>query len=282
MIDGVYHFRGEDAKKYGMAEAVLLYNLRYWVEKNTVNNKNFHDGYYWTYNSVKAFTKQFPFLSSGQIERALRNLEKIGCIKSGNYNLTPYDRTKWYTVLNDASTNLESEGSISQKRGLKIDKIRNQNPQNDEPIPDINPNNKIYNTSSASASVCATDILPEQIRSLWNESIDRASSSNPRCKELNEPRKKAILRLSKTRFKSIGEWEAYIGIIFKSDFLMGHSSDFRASFDWILKPTNATKIEEGNYNASSQNPRSNDNTYEPPSIVTQEMLDMYNFKSGEV
>jgi hypothetical protein len=32
-----------------------------------------------------------------------------------------------------------------------------------------------------------------------------------------------------------------------SDFLQGKVTDFRATFDWILKPTNFIKIIENNY-----------------------------------
>jgi hypothetical protein len=97
MIDGIFHFRGEDAKKFGVIPAVLLYNLRFWVKKNQDNERNFHDGHYWTFNTLKAFTRQFPFLSKGQIERGLEALEKKEVIKTGNFDKAR--RTKWYTVM---------------------------------------------------------------------------------------------------------------------------------------------------------------------------------------
>lgn len=94
-----HHFNIEDAKRYGLAEATILYNLRFWVDKNKANNKHFYDGFYWTYNSVKAFESQFPYLTKDQIRRCLDRLEDMGAIKSSNYNSTPYDKTKWYCVL---------------------------------------------------------------------------------------------------------------------------------------------------------------------------------------
>ena len=38
----------------------------------------------------------------------------------------------------------------------------------------------------------------------------------------------------------------------KSKFLMGESSDWVMSFDWIFKPINFTKLIEGNYENKEQ------------------------------
>jgi hypothetical protein len=94
-----HHFNIEDAKKYGITEAVILHNIRFWIMKNKANNTHFHDGEYWTYNSVAAFTELFPYLTKDQIRRALESLEDAGAIKTGNYNQSPYDRTKWYCIV---------------------------------------------------------------------------------------------------------------------------------------------------------------------------------------
>jgi hypothetical protein len=85
-----------------MHEAVLLYNLRYWIAKNKTTRKNFHDGRTWMYNSHKTFAKLFPYLSENQIQRAFANLVKQGVILKGNYNKMPYDRTTWYTVADES------------------------------------------------------------------------------------------------------------------------------------------------------------------------------------
>jgi len=93
-----HQFNIHVAKDYGIEEAIILENIIFWVTKNYANNKNYHDGYYWTYNSSKAFSEQFEYIHPEKIRRTLINLEKIGFIKSGNYNKSKYDRTKWYTV----------------------------------------------------------------------------------------------------------------------------------------------------------------------------------------
>ena len=41
------------AKEYGIAEAIILKHIYFWVNKNALNGKNHIDGRYWTYNSVR-------------------------------------------------------------------------------------------------------------------------------------------------------------------------------------------------------------------------------------
>ena len=91
-------FVTEVADEYGIAAAVILNNIFYWVRQNEANEVNYHDGYYWTYNSKKGFSRIFTYLSEKQIRNALDCLRNNGLILTGNYNKNPYDRTLWYTV----------------------------------------------------------------------------------------------------------------------------------------------------------------------------------------
>lgn len=95
----IHSFDIDDAVKYGMTEAVILYNLRFWIEKNKANNKHFHDGRYWTYNSVKAFEELFPYLTYRNIRSAIEKLEKLNVIITGNFNQSSYDRTRWFALF---------------------------------------------------------------------------------------------------------------------------------------------------------------------------------------
>lgn len=93
-----HSFSVEVAKKCGVNAAVLFTNISFWVEHNKASGANEHDGKYWTFNSMQAFTTLFPYLSKRQIETALKKLENDGLIETGNYNKLPFDRTKWYTI----------------------------------------------------------------------------------------------------------------------------------------------------------------------------------------
>jgi len=67
----------------------------------------------------------------------------------------------------------------------------------------------------------------------------------PKIIKLTKKRKQVI----NSRLKEFAEDDIFKAIdkTAKSDFLCGATTDFCASFDWILKPSNLLKILEGNY-----------------------------------
>lgn len=93
-----HSFNIQVAKEVGIAPAVILNNFYWWIEKNKANGKNFHDGRYWTYNTTKAFSVLFPYLTANKIDYALKKLIAKGYVITGNYNKSPYDRTLWYSI----------------------------------------------------------------------------------------------------------------------------------------------------------------------------------------
>jgi len=98
--DNMNHsFNVELAKKYGIEEAILIENIAFWIKKNMTNNKNYINGEYWVYNSSKSFNELFPYMNCKKIQRALLKLEKLNVIKSDNFNKLPYDKTKWYAIV---------------------------------------------------------------------------------------------------------------------------------------------------------------------------------------
>jgi len=131
-----YLFDVEDAEEYGLDEAVMLYNIRYWITLNKANNTNFYDGRTWTYNSITAFKELFPFWTENQIRRILKSLIDRHILITGNYNKRAYDRTLWYSFYdNSICENIEMD---SYKSTIPII-------ENNEPIPDVNTNSKPVN-----------------------------------------------------------------------------------------------------------------------------------------
>lgn len=91
-------FRVDDAMQHGLVSAVILSHIRYHVEENKKQGKNYHDGRYWYFNSIESLIKILPYLGRGQAIRALKQLESDGVIVVGNYNKKKYDYTKWYSI----------------------------------------------------------------------------------------------------------------------------------------------------------------------------------------
>lgn len=92
-------FDSDVAMKVGVNAAVIYQNIVFWCEKNAANGKHVHDGRAWTYNSVRAFSELFRYLTADQIRRAIERLEAEGFIATGNFNEDPRDRTKWFCDL---------------------------------------------------------------------------------------------------------------------------------------------------------------------------------------
>lgn len=130
-----HSFNVEVAAMYGMNAAVILNNLAYWIEKNKANNENFYDGHHWTYNSVSAFKKLFPYLTERQISYAIKKLQEEELIVTGNYNKSAYDRTMWYAITKKGY-------SILHHCQMENTTVSNRNDADVEPIPDINTNSK--------------------------------------------------------------------------------------------------------------------------------------------
>lgn len=135
-------FDPEMAVRYGVDEAVMLWNLDFWIQKNKANGKHFHDGLWWTYNTAKAFAELFPFWSAGQVRRILTKLEEAGVIKTGNYNSSTYDRTMWYAIdyaeLYRQNPSSESDKCILRNQQMEIAESGNGFSETNKPIPNIN------------------------------------------------------------------------------------------------------------------------------------------------
>lgn len=87
------------AVEIGLNEAIVLRQVYYWVEHYEAENKNFIEGKYWVYNSMKQWrSDNFPFMSEKTIERAFSSLRKKNLILVGDYSQDRMKRPNWYTI----------------------------------------------------------------------------------------------------------------------------------------------------------------------------------------
>lgn len=93
MIQG----RMDLAVEYGADVAIFVHNIVFWVRKNAANRENYHEGRYWTYNSMRALCEIYPLWSRDQLKRIIKKSEEAGLILTGNFNKKPMDRTIWYS-----------------------------------------------------------------------------------------------------------------------------------------------------------------------------------------
>ncbi|MBI9072986.1 MAG: hypothetical protein JEY94_15400 [Melioribacteraceae bacterium] len=136
-----HSFNIELAKIVGIEKAILLKNIHWWILKNAKNEKNLRNGRYWTFNSARAFTELFPYMSKRSISRWLKELESDGWIEIKNFNKRKNDTTNWYGLgeklnelckkMNWEVINDQSLASQNGKRDCQIGKSVSQNDQRD-------------------------------------------------------------------------------------------------------------------------------------------------------
>lgn len=135
-----HSFNTKVAKEYGIEEAILLENIFFWCLKNEKNNKNYFNGQYWTYNSVKAFSEMFDYMTPKKIASALKKLEDDELIATGCYNANKYDRTKWYAITDKGKCILQNgQMENPEKKNQDLPELANELSQNGKIIiTDIN------------------------------------------------------------------------------------------------------------------------------------------------
>ena len=169
-----HHFDTNVAKKYGILEAIILNHFEFWLEHNEKNGRNFYDGRYWTYNSMRAFSEIFPYVSERKIRNALKHLEDECIIVTGNYNKSTYDRTLWY-AFSDLGK------SILQKCQMEDAEMSNGNCKNVKPIPDNIPDNKTNNKTNniyvgETPKITRTKFLPPSAEEVKAYCIERGNN----------------------------------------------------------------------------------------------------------
>ena len=121
------------ALRYGLEEAIFLDSLMYWYKENRANQRNYQDGRWWTFNSVKAFQELFPWWSVRQIRRIIDSCKEQGAILAGSFNNDHRDRTAWYTPGDELLTlygMTENDNCICQDRQMQLSERAGESAQN--------------------------------------------------------------------------------------------------------------------------------------------------------
>lgn len=233
-----HSFDIEIAQDYGIETAIILKHLYFWIEKNKANDDNYFEGKYWTYNSVKAFSDLFPYMTEKKIRSTLMKMEEQGLLITGNFNKSQYDRTKWYALTDKAY-------SILLKRDFHFTKKENGSSPEGEPIPDINTDNKPDNNTVSNDTVRQTDV--RRCIDAWNSLVDCGIKP---VQGIHSGTKRYDSLVARIREYGVDDVLKAIDKIRHSKFLQGKSGGKRQwsiIFDWFVLPNNFPKVLEGNY-----------------------------------
>lgn len=105
-----HHFNVQVAQQFGVEEAIIIHNLFHWISRNAANDENMFEGFYWTYNSIKAYSALFPYMSETKVKRVFKCLEEKGFIIKGNFSDDKWVRTNWYSFPIATLNYLQSVG----------------------------------------------------------------------------------------------------------------------------------------------------------------------------
>jgi hypothetical protein len=160
----MHYFDPNVAAEYGIAEAVIINHLQFWINYNKRSGRNEIDGRFWTYHTSKSMAESFPYLSEKQIWLALDRLVKAGVVMKANYNKTGYDRTIWYAFV------LESFWICPE--GKFHFPYRENLPSTDgEPIPDNSTDNKPDNLFPIDDAIGDQKPKPQQKKSVVKKKV---------------------------------------------------------------------------------------------------------------
>jgi len=98
MENKVYSFSTNDAIEHGVDSAIILHNIRYWLDHARANEQMINDGYHWMFMTAAKMQSIMPFWSANKIQKMLKTLSSKGVLIVGEYNKSSWNRTNWYTM----------------------------------------------------------------------------------------------------------------------------------------------------------------------------------------
>ncbi|MCF1251962.1 helix-turn-helix domain-containing protein [Pseudomonas putida] len=170
-------------------------------------------------------------LSERAVRNALRWLEEASLLKSHQR----FGRSTWYTLTPAAyAPGTACPPAPDAPRTVKEPSIE-PSPDGERvprspscPVQDIVDLFNRVLTPALPAVVLVSEARKKQLRARWNQSAVH---------------------------QSLEFWSEYFADVARSDFLMGRAAGkfgaapFRATFDWLIAPSNFVKVVEGNYHA---------------------------------
>lgn len=228
-----YHFDRAVAEKFGVDGAVFIARMQYWIEKNAANDRHFHEGRYWTYNSLRALEKLFPFWSRRQIERIVKNLKDKGVLLTANYARDTHDRTLFY-ALDESKLPISPFGGDLSPNGDKLS-------PNGEMIKEQNNTQKEEGEDKANKPEISNK--PQQLADRYNA----ICTSLPKVVRLTDKRRRAV-RLIYSKGYTPEQLDEAFRRAQASSFCTGQNDrHWKADFDWLLNENNLVKVLEGKY-----------------------------------
>lgn len=170
----------------GLNEALVLQQLNYWIEINKKNKRNFHEGKYWTYNTINEWQEEFPFWSTSTVKRIFKKLRDMNLIIVDNFNLYQMDRTLWYTINYE-----ELERLVENNEETNVESLLSRKVQNDNSIGSKDNSHSMQNDQMEKSNMTSAipKITPETSSDISNQSINQSKEGMDRLTDITNKNK---------------------------------------------------------------------------------------------
>lgn len=189
------------------------------------------------------------------IKSALAELQEFGYLKiekiypdKSNSGRIEYIYNVYEYPQNQVADNQPIEKQEIEKQGVENQPLENQPLENQSVENRMQYNNKKQNNNKQNINKQNIKDRVEEFKLLFNV----ICVSLPEVRLLTKVRVAHIKTLLTTLEKSGCTPIEFLKKIENSDFLTGRSGQWRATFDWIIQPSNAVKIIEGNYSGKAK------------------------------
>ena len=125
-----HHFPPLIAEKYGVNAAIFLRDIYHWCSTNRDNEQHFHEGRWWTYQTIKGLCRRHTYWTKNQVEHIIKTCKEKGALLSSHFNEDQFDRTSWYSLTDEAWALFEGPSSISEFSEMDFGKEAVQNRKN--------------------------------------------------------------------------------------------------------------------------------------------------------
>lgn len=149
-----HHFPPLIAEKYGVNAAIFLRDIYHWCETNRNNEENFHEGRWWTYQTILGLCRRHTYWTKNQMEHIIRTCKEKGALLSGHFSENQFDRTCWYALTDEALALFASPCSLSEISEMESKEITPVSRKNQKCYKD---NNKTENKAKNPIAPCAND-----------------------------------------------------------------------------------------------------------------------------
>lgn len=273
-------FTPDLARIIGLNAAIVIQRLEFLL--SVPKNGKEIDGYRWIYNTYKEWQEEhFPFWSYGTILRTFLQLEKSGLVASTQPDGRE-SRQKYYRITDAGIATLTTKNLPSnfpdengdhrilqcsqEDRILQCSYISTENTTESTVTSSLNCSSDSNESSAAglNSEQTPTQSFPSKqsdkpVRAKRNTPIPQPPSHEEILQAWNTlTRQPSAKNLSSTRHLHISSrlkesffrlnWKEAIEKLRASDFCAGiNSQEWKADFDWFIKPSSVEKIMEGKY-----------------------------------